>query len=86
MDRRDPEKFPGFIYYAADMKKGAVRKSIDASTKDGIAWSVMAGFVESYTVPFAKALKAGSMEIGILRSLAPLLSSLGQLRIADWVN
>ncbi|MFA6317320.1 MAG: MFS transporter [Elusimicrobiota bacterium] len=68
------------------MNKGAVRRSIDASTKDGIAWSVMAGFVESYTVPFALALKAGSMEIGILRSLAPLLSSLGQLKIADWVN
>ncbi|MBI5881533.1 MAG: MFS transporter [Elusimicrobia bacterium] len=68
------------------MKRGAVRRSIDASTKDGIAWSVMAGFVESYTVPFAMALKAGSMEIGILRSLGPFLSSLGQLRIADWVN
>ncbi|MBI5623988.1 MAG: MFS transporter [Elusimicrobia bacterium] len=68
------------------MKPGAVRRSLDATVKDGVAWSVMAGFVEGYTVPFALALKAGSMEIGILRSLAPLLSSLGQLKIADWVN
>ncbi|MBI4678946.1 MAG: MFS transporter [Elusimicrobia bacterium] len=68
------------------MEKGAVRRSLRASVGDGVAWSVMAGFIEGYTVPFALALKAGSMEVGILRSLAPLLSSLGQLKIADWVN
>ena len=68
------------------MKKGAARRSLDASIKDGIAWSVMSGFVDGYTVPFAMALKAGSMEIGILRSLAPLLGSLGQLKTADCVN
>ncbi|MBI5211248.1 MAG: MFS transporter [Elusimicrobia bacterium] len=68
------------------MIKGSVRRSLDASVKDGVAWSVMSGFVDGYTVPFAMALQAGSMEIGILRSLGPLLSSLGQLKTADLVN
>ncbi|MFH2204383.1 MAG: MFS transporter [Elusimicrobiota bacterium] len=46
----------------------------------------MTGFVEGYIVPFALLLRAGGMEIGLLRSLPALVGALTQVRAADIVN
>ena len=66
--------------------RGAVRRSLDASIKDGLCWSVMMGFAEQTLVPFALFLHAGSVHVGVLRSLPQLLNSLFLLKTADWVN
>ncbi|MCM2268124.1 MAG: MFS transporter [Elusimicrobiales bacterium] len=61
------------------MQKQRVRNSIRASMKDGAAWALMCGFADTYAVPFAMALGAGTMGIGVLRSFPSLASSAFQL-------
>jgi MFS family permease len=60
------------------MQKNCVRNSVKASIKDGVAWAAMSGFADPYAVPFAIALGASTMGIGVLRSLPSLLSSFFQ--------
>ncbi len=54
-------------------------KSLKYSILDGSAWSVMAGFGETYIVPFALALKATNQQIAMLSSVPQLLGSVFQL-------
>lgn len=61
------------------MARYKVRKSVEASLKDGLAWAGMSGFVEPYVVPFALALGASNPAIGFLRSAPPLAASVAQL-------
>ena len=61
------------------MQRQRVKTSVKASIKDGVAWALMSGFVDPYGVPFALALGADPMGIGLLRSLPPLASSFSQL-------
>jgi MFS family permease len=56
-----------------------IKKSLRYSVLDGSGWAAMMGFTQSYTTPFALALKASTSEIGVLSSLPQLLLSLGQL-------
>ncbi len=60
------------------MQKQRVRTSVKASVKDGIAWAAMSGFADPYAVPFAMALGASTMGIGLLRSLPWLAASVLQ--------
>lgn len=60
------------------MIKGKVRKSIEYSVKDGICCSLMVGFVDPYIVPFAIAIGANNIIIGLIRSIPPLISSFSQ--------
>lgn len=60
------------------MQRHRVRNSVKASIKDGMAWAAMSGFADPYAVPFAMALGASTMGVGVLRSLPSLLSSLSQ--------
>lgn len=60
------------------MQKQRVKTSVRASIKDGAAWAAMCGFAEPYTVPFALALGAGTMGVGVLRSLPWLVSAIFQ--------
>jgi len=60
------------------MQKQRVRNSVKASIKDGVAWAAMSGFADPYAVPFAMALGASTMGIGVLRSLPSLASSFFQ--------
>lgn len=60
------------------MQRQRVRNSVKASIKDGMAWAAMSGFADPYAVPFAMALGASTMGVGVLRSLPSLLSSLSQ--------
>lgn len=57
------------------MQKNRVRTSVRASIKDGVAWAAMSGFADPYSVPFAMALGASTMGVGVLRSLPWLASS-----------
>ncbi len=61
------------------MTRNKVRKSVEASIKDGLAWAGMSGFVEPYIVPFALALGASNPVIGFLRAAPPLAASGAQL-------
>src|SRR3989338_1228269 len=60
------------------MQKHRVRTSVKASIKDGVAWAAMSGFAEPYAVPFAMALGASTMGVGVLRSIPSLASSFFQ--------
>src|SRR4030042_1797950 len=45
-----------------------VKRSLKFSTLDGAASSAMAGFTQNYITPFALALKATTVQIGLLSS------------------
>jgi hypothetical protein len=60
-----------------------IRKSLKYSFIDGIFFSIMFGFGDSYFNPFAIFLKATNFQIGLLSSLPGLMSSLLQLRTPD---
>lgn len=61
------------------MKTQHARTSVKASMKDGVAWGLMSGFADTYSIPYALALGAAPMGIGLLRSLPQLASSFSQL-------
>ncbi len=61
------------------MQRKCIKRSVQASIKDGIAWAAMSGFADTYAVPFAMALGASTMAVGLLRSLPALVSSFFQL-------
>ena len=60
------------------MQKQRVKSSVKASMKDGVAWAAMSGFADPYAVPFAMALGASTMGVGVLRSIPSLVSSFFQ--------
>lgn len=55
------------------------RKTLYDSMVDGMAFSVMVGFGESMVIPFALALHATSLQVGILATLPILLGAFMQL-------
>lgn len=55
------------------------RKSLVYSIWDGVFWSVMVGFGETYFIPYAITLGASNFMVGLLVSLPLLAGSLGQL-------
>ncbi|MBI4656273.1 MAG: MFS transporter [Elusimicrobia bacterium] len=61
------------------MKPKLIRKSVNASVKDGVFWSMMTGFVDPYAVPFALNLGASNFVIGVLRSFPSLITSVFQI-------
>ncbi|MEW5756548.1 MAG: MFS transporter [Pseudomonadota bacterium] len=62
-----------------------VERSLRNSHKDAAAYSVMAGFGETYFSAFAVFLKASTAQIGLIASLPPLLGSLAQL-VSAWLG
>lgn len=66
-------------------KNNPVDESLDHSTRDGVAYSVMTGMGESYFSAFALFLRCNIAQIGVLASLPPLLGSLAQLASA-WLG
>lgn len=64
-------------------EKIAVRKSLTFSLKDGVAFAATTGFGDNYINPFAVALGATNLQIGLLSSFAHLAPSLVQLKAAD---
>lgn len=66
-------------------KKAPVDQSLNHSTRDAIAYSVMTGMGESYFSAFALFLRCNIAQIGVLASLPPLLGSLAQLASA-WLG
>lgn len=61
----------------------AVKKSLDLSIKDGVAFAATTGFGDNYINPFAVALGASNFQIGLLSSFSQLLPSLTLLKAAD---
>ena len=64
-------------------EKIAVRKSLRFSVKDGVAFAATTGFGDNYINPFAVALGATNLQIGLLSSITQLVPSLTQLKAAD---
>ncbi len=64
-------------------EKIAVRKSLNLSIKDGVAFASTTGFGDNYINPFAVALGASNFQIGLLSSIPQLLPALMQLKVAD---
>jgi len=56
-----------------------VRRSLRLSVLDGAAFSAMAGLTQNYITPFALALKATTMQIGLLASVPSFTMALSQL-------
>lgn len=61
----------------------AVKKSLDLSIKDGVAFASTTGFGDNFINPFAVALGASNLQIGFLSSFSQLIPSLTQLKTAD---
>ena len=61
----------------------AVKRSLDLSIKDGVAFAATTGFGDNYINPFAVAIGASNLQIGLLSSCTQLVSSLMQLKAAD---
>ncbi|MDN3512802.1 MAG: MFS transporter [Candidatus Brocadia sp.] len=64
-------------------EEGAVRRSLDLSVKDGVAFASTTGFGDNYINPFAVALGASNFQIGLLSSIPQFLPALIQLKVAD---
>src|SRR5574337_650037 len=64
-------------------EKVAVKKSLNLSIKDGVAFAATTGFGDTYINPFAVALGASNFQIGLLSSITQLVPSLTQLKAAD---
>ncbi len=60
-----------------------IEKSLKYSFMDGVFYSIMFGFGDSYINPFAIELNATSQEIGLLSSIPGFTSSLVQYRAAE---
>jgi MFS family permease len=56
-----------------------VSRSLKYSILDGAAFSAMLGLTQNYIVPFALALKATTMQVGLLTSIPNLTMALSQL-------
>ncbi len=56
-----------------------VRKSLRLSVFDGAAYATMAGFTQNYVTPFALALKATTVQIGLLSSIPNFATAFSQL-------
>ncbi len=61
----------------------AVKKSLNLSIKDGVAFAATTGFGDNYINPFAVALGASNFQIGLLSSIPQFLPALIQLKVAD---
>ncbi len=62
-----------------------INRTLRNSVRDGIAYSVMVGAAETYFSAFALFLKAGTLQIGLLASLPPLIGSFAQL-FSAWLG
>jgi len=80
----------GISYIIYDnMPRQRVKTSVNASIKDGVVWAAMSGFADPYAVPFAMALGASTMGVGVLRSVPSLVSSFFQFfseRLVVWLG
>jgi len=70
------------IQYSKDPQ---VQQSLRHSLKDAVAFSVMAGGLETYFSAFALFLKASATQVAVLASLPNLLGSLAQL-LSAWLG
>ena len=91
MNRSQPDKhyFPIYCNRFVEAPKNkqheeiAVRKSLNLSIKDGVAFAATTGFGDNYLNPFAVALGASNLQIGLLSSFNQLVPSLVQFKAAD---
>src|SRR4030042_2588584 len=63
-----------------------VKRNLKFSTLDGAASSAMAGFTQNYITPFALALKATTVQIGLLSSFPNFAMAFSQLISPALVN
>ena len=62
-----------------DEMDSARKKTLSLSVLEGSIWSIMAGFGDSFIIPFAIFLKAGNQAIALLGTLPTLLGALSQM-------
>ncbi|MBU5558038.1 MAG: MFS transporter [Candidatus Aenigmatarchaeota archaeon] len=66
--------------------KNRLKQALRNSTADGTASSVMSAITGTYTTPFALALGASDMHIGLLNSLPKLAGTLSQSFAGQWIR
>ena len=59
--------------------RNKVRKSLRLSVLDGASYSAMLGLTQNYVTPFALALKASTLQVGLISSIPNLFAALAQL-------
>jgi MFS family permease len=59
--------------------RNKVKKSLRISVLDGASYSAMLGLTQNYVTPFALALKATTLQIGLLTSVPNLFAAVAQL-------
>lgn len=62
------------------MKESVRKRSLEYSIRDGLAWSVNSGLGASYITPYALALNANAIQVGLLTSVPTLAASLSELK------
>ncbi len=65
---------------------GAVKKSLNASFKEGVFAGAMTGFTQEYFTPFLLLLGGTVRHVGFLSAMPNLIASLVQLKSADIVD
>jgi MFS family permease len=60
-------------------QRSLIRKSLRLSVYDGASYSALLGLTQNYVTPFALALKATTLQIGLLTSIPNLFAALMQL-------
>lgn len=64
-------------------EKVAVKKSLHLSHKEGVTFAATTGFGDNFLNPFAVALGATNIQIGLLSSITQFIPALMQLKAAD---
>ena len=64
-------------------EKIALKKSLSLSIKDGVSFAATTGFGDNYINPFAVALGATNVQIGLLSAITQFIPALMQLKVAD---
>jgi MFS family permease len=69
-----------------ESRQWARRRTMLISTIEGAFWAVMAGFGETYIMPFAVFLKAGNRALAFLGTMPTIIGALAQRLGAAWTD
>lgn len=67
-------------------QQAARRRTMRISTIEGAFWAVMAGFGETYIMPFAVFLEAGNRALAFLGTMPTIIGALAQRVGASWTD
>jgi MFS family permease len=77
MSQEEPESSGHRVYSYETRNK--VKKTLKISVFDGASYSAMQGLTINYVTPFALALKASTLQVGLITSIPNLFAAIAQL-------